>query len=633
MTVTTSGEGSKIRLLSANVANKIAAGEVVERPASVVKELLENAVDAGATRVDIVVTAGGRNLISVSDDGCGMPRDDAIMAAERQATSKISDVDDIEHISTLGFRGEALASIASVSRFTLRTRTRASDIGTEVTISGGKMQDVKECGCPEGTTIEVRDLFFNVPARRKFLRAYQTEQAHIRNTFVLQSIAHPNIAMSLKSDGDYAYRLAAAETLHDRLIDIVGHEEMERMVPLDWEHAGIHVHGFAGIPSWTRADNLGMRVYVNRRPSSAPFVQVAIKEAYPRLEDTRRPVVYLFIDLPPGDVDVNVHPTKREVRFRRIGDVRDAVIGALSAALNRSGAPMPAPHQPYPQPPEPVWPDAPPPQQFTEPRQGESGAFDSPSTFRMPTGSVPGAAPPVRPDPRFQLDVPGSKTFGGASAPVQPPAAQWREQDEGVVVNMPEGAPWTRFRIIGRIAAGYVIMETDGGYTVLDPAAAHERVLYGELLAISGETPDASQRLLIPQTVQLEPLDADRIEKAIPLLKEMGFGIEPFGRDTFKIDAMPGPISETPCEAVLLDTAAALEEAGAKRGKDRWKEEIIAKAASRAAVRTSKPLTREELTSMIVRLAGCSMPYTSPGGRPTMIYTSTRELDRRFGRG
>ena len=246
MTVTTSGEGSKIRLLSANVANKIAAGEVVERPASVVKELLENAVDAGATRVDIVVTAGGRNLISVSDDGSGMPRDDAIMAVERQATSKISDVDDIEHISTLGFRGEALASIASVSRFTLRTRTRANDVGTEVTISGGKMQDVKECGCPEGTTIEVRDLFFNVPARRKFLRAYQTEQAHIRNTFVVQSIAYPNIAMSLKSDGDYAYRLPAAETLHDRLIDIVGHEELERMVPVDLEPRGIHVHGYAG---------------------------------------------------------------------------------------------------------------------------------------------------------------------------------------------------------------------------------------------------------------------------------------------------------------------------------------------------------------------------------------------------
>ncbi len=632
MTVTTSGEGSKIRLLSANVANKIAAGEVVERPASVVKELLENAVDAGATRVDIVVTAGGRNLISVSDDGSGMPRDDAIMAVERQATSKISDVDDIEHISTLGFRGEALASIASVSRFTLRTRTRASDVGTEVTISGGKMQDVKECGCPEGTTIEVRDLFFNVPARRKFLRAYQTEQAHIRNTFVVQSIAYPNIAMSLKSDGDYAYRLPAAETLHDRLIDIVGHEELERMVPVDWEHGGIHVHGYAGIPSWTRADGLGMRVYVNRRPASAPFVQVAIREAYPRLEESRRPVVYLFIDLPPGDVDVNVHPTKREVRFRRIGDVRDAVIGAVSAALNRSGAPMPASPQQSTTPSEAVWPETPQTELLNGREQKEPSAFEGSSTFRMPMGGVPSPAPPVRPEPRLKFDVPGEHTFSGGGIPVNTPSPQWHEPAEGVVINMPEGAPWTRFRIIGRLAAGYIMMETDGGYTVLDPAAAHERVLYEELLAISGESPDASQRLLIPQTVQLKPLDADRIEKVIPLLKEMGFGIDAFGRDTFKIDSMPSPISETPCEAVLLDTAAALEEAGAKRGKSRWKDEIIAKAASRAAVRNSKSLTLEELTSMIVRLAGCSMPYTSPGGRPTMIYTSNRELDRRFGR-
>ena len=268
-------EGSKIRMLSTTVANKIAAGEVVERPAAAVKELLENALDAGATRIDVVVTAGGRKLISVADNGSGMNRDDAIMAPERQATSKIREVDDIEHIATLGFRGEALASIASVSRFTLSTRRHADDFGTEVTIIGGTMMDVKDCGCPPGTCIEARDLFFTVPARRNFLRSFQTEQAYIRTMFIIHAIAYPAVAMSLKCDGDVAYQLAPAESLCDRLLELIGHEEMERLVPVDTTLGLVHVHGYAGIPTWTRADRNGQYVYINNRPATAPAIQFA----------------------------------------------------------------------------------------------------------------------------------------------------------------------------------------------------------------------------------------------------------------------------------------------------------------------------------------------------------------------
>lgn len=615
-------------MLSTHVANKIAAGEVVERPASVVKELLENALDAGATRLDIVITAGGRKLVSVADNGSGMNRDDAIMAPERQATSKIKDVDDIEHIATLGFRGEALASIASVSRFTLSTRRHEDDFGTEVTLAGGKMLDVKDCGCPPGTCIEVRDLFFNVPARRNFLRSFQTEQAYIRNTFLVHAIAHPHVAMSLKCDGEMAYQLAPCETLHDRIMEIAGHEEMDRLVPLDYTLGVVRVFGYAGIPSWTRTDRNGQRIYINRRPATAPVVQHAISEAYPKLEGERKPIIYLFIDLPPEHVDVNVHPTKREVRFRNATEVRDTVIAAISKALNRSAAPLPAvDNAPAPYPEGPSAPNRATPGGFASMPASWGG---SPSTaFRMPAPDIIAAAsPPVRPAPSFQFETPSSETFSGPS-PIPPHS---EPNEEGAIITMPSGAPWTRFRIIGRLSTGYAILETNDGYTVLDPAAAHERVLYEKLTGESGSTPCASQRLLIPQSVDMKPLDFRRIENILPVLHEMGFGIEPFGKETFIVDAMPDVLSTASCEAVLIDTATAFEEAGTKRSQDHWRQELIAKAASRAAVRTTRPLSPQELTSIIVELAGCNMPYTSPSGRPTMIYTSFRELDRRFGK-
>ena len=325
--------GAPIRVLPETVANKIAAGEVVERPASVEKELLENAIDAGARRIDVTVTAGGRKLVAVADDGCGMGREDALLAPERQATSKIRDVSDIENIATLGFRGEALASIASVSRFTLRTRRAADDAGTEIRIDGGVLRDVRDCGAAPGTVIEVRDLFYNVPARRAFLRSFQTELAHVRNVFLVHAIAHPDVAFSLTCDGDPLHRLAPAADLRGRLQDLFGASALDAFVPFDRTAGPIRVHGFAGLPSNTRGDTAGQYVFVNGRPATAPVVQAAIREAYPHLPQGRKPVVFLFLDLPPEEVDVNVHPTKREVRFRSLGAVRDAVLETLLEAL------------------------------------------------------------------------------------------------------------------------------------------------------------------------------------------------------------------------------------------------------------------------------------------------------------
>jgi DNA mismatch repair protein MutL len=266
-----------IRLLPVHVANKIAAGEVVERPASVVKELMENAIDAKATRIDVVVTAGGRKLIEIRDNGCGMTRDDALMSIERQATSKIRDVDDIEHITTLGFRGEALPSIASVSRFILKTRRAESDAGTELVILGGTLQEVRDAGVPPGTTIEVRDLFFNVPARRKFLRTFQTEQAHIRSMFVIHALAHPCIGMTLTADSRAVYRLVPDSTLAERIRDLFGSDFCTDLREVDYTHGALRVYGFVSLPHQTRTDSSEQYVFINGRPATAPVIAYALR--------------------------------------------------------------------------------------------------------------------------------------------------------------------------------------------------------------------------------------------------------------------------------------------------------------------------------------------------------------------
>ena len=585
-------EGSKIKMLTTLVANKIAAGEVVERPASVLKELLENSLDAGATRIDVAAAAGGRKLISVADNGCGMNRDDALMAPERQATSKIRDVDDIERIATFGFRGEALASIASVSRFTLSTRRRGDDCGTQVELAGGKMLDARDCGCPPGTCIEVRDLFFNVPARRNFLRAFATEQAHIRNIFVLHAVANPGVAMSLKLDGDLVYQLAPCENLLDRIRELFGADETERLLPVDCATGGIRVFGYAGIPSLTRADRSGQRVYINRRPATAPTVQAAISVAYPRTDGEKKPVVFLFIDLPPEQVDVNVHPTKREVRFRNNTEVRDAVLAALHRTLGATPATV--------------------------------STVSIVSTPSAPSAPLPVTMPPPI-AVQFNFPAPASAP---APTPAPPPNSQFSIPDSQFIPT----APWGQFRIIGRLAPGFVLLETDDGLVTLDPAAAHERVIYEKLLGEIAGAHAVSQPLLFPQTVEMGPLDFRRVERILPELRELGFGVNQLEKKAFIIDALPDIVSDTPCREILLDIAEAFEKAGERRGRERLHNELIARAASKAAVRMSKTLDETALIAIITDLARCAMPYASPAGRPTTCLTSFNELKRRFGR-
>jgi len=614
----------QIRVLPDNVANKIAAGEVVERPASVLKELLENALDAGSTRVDVEVTAGGRKLVAVSDNGSGMSCDNALLCVERHATSKIRDVDDIEQIDTLGFRGEALAAIASVSRFRLITAREGDTAGSEIVIAGGKMADVRDAGAPAGTRIEVRDLFFNVPARRKFLRSYQTELFHLRAAFILQALAHPGAAMSLKVDGRETYALGASADLGQRVREIFGTDYAERLRPVEYTGDTADVSGLAGVPSFNRSDRSEQYVFVNGRPTSAPLIGYSIREGYHGLlPGGRHPCVFLFIKTDPGLVDVNVHPTKKEVRFRRPGDVRDAVIAAIREALGAS------PRDDEPSAPRPAdvagrgpetqlqIVDLPRARAFQYPRKplesfAAQGGDTTPGPFEGPTAPPP--FPETAADERPASSIPNLSSEALAEEDLSPPS------------------PWSWCRVLGQIGGLYVVLETEDGYVLMDPHAGHERVLFEKLLGDVERNAVPSQSLLLPQTVELPPRDAQRVRKNLEMFRKMGFGISEFGGDTFVVDALPSYLSGAAAATVLGEVASEFEKSGARAKETRWLEESIARAACRSAVKARDRLTLEEIEHLVVELAQTDMPYTCPHGRPTLIFTSFKELDKRFAR-
>ena len=621
-----------IKLLPLHVANKIAAGEVVERPASVVKELVENAIDAGATRIDIDITAGGRKLIGVRDDGCGMGRDDALLCLERQATSKISDVEDIERIDTLGFRGEAIPSIASVSRMLIKTRRPQDEAGTQLTVTGGALQEVRDIGTPPGTDIEVRDLFFNVPVRRKFLRAYQTEQAHIRSVLTLHALAHPEVGFTLSADGRELYNLPPGATLKERAVELFGRDFIADLRGIDYRSGPIHVYGYASLPTQTRNDRSEQYVFVNRRPATAPVIAYALREAYPPMDAKDKPILLMFIDLPPECVDVNVHPTKREVRFTQPADVREAIILAVSRAIGVArrdpSAAQPPPSSGFRQT------VAPAPQ--TRPL-GEDNPFagELPTPQRPmelpepPSKPAPVVETPLQPEP---FDYPRPDPLAAVPAPVAPP-----EGDGIPLFASPapcEGAPWKWSRVIGQVADRYVLAETDSGYVTLDPVAARERILYEKLMAGLRKGRVLSQQLLFPESVRLAPADSVRLRKHLDALRAMGFEIEDFGDDHFKVEALPAVADEAgiPCRELLANIAQDFEQGGARRGSEKWREEIIARSICHTSSRRAMKLRDEDAQKLIDALAAADMPYTSPRGKPTMIFTSYRELDRKFGR-
>jgi DNA mismatch repair protein MutL len=671
---------NRVRLLPDHVANQIAAGEVVERPASVVKELVENALDAGARNITLEVQAGGRALIRVTDDGCGMSRDDALMSLERHATSKIERAEDLLAISTMGFRGEAIPSIASVSRFTLTTREAADHSGeaTQIIVNGGRLLDVKAAGAPAGTSVEVRQLFFNLPARRKFLRAPETEFAHIQHYFTLAALAHPEVGFVLIRDGKQLRHLPAVtdpepmRALGERLRALHGgglnllpldhRARLEERLAGDEDQPGsadppvsFRLWGYLGAPGVSRGTRDDQNVFVNRRPVENRGINFALSEGYhTALMKGRYPVCCLFLEIDPAAVDVNIHPAKREVKFRDERAVRAEVTRAVRQALlafhTRSRAagtdaavgtnqttavddavdaveiqvpptqsalfPLPKPTAP----PTPLFPGA----GSAAPSRNLESNKDPLSTDTPPHPPQSAAGGPTRTTP---LQTAGPETVTPASAPSHPQSSASPSATDG-----PAPLLSVPLRLLGVIGKLYVILESDRGLVLLDQHAAHERVLFEQMLERLERSDAPSQRLLLPETVELSVRDAQFIRENLPTLVRLGIGLSEFGERTFLLDALPPMVKSREPRQFVISLIDELKSAGGGVNALRLGEDVVAKTVCRHAVKANDSLSDPELEKLIEDLRHCAMPYTCPHGRPTLIEMNFRELERKFGR-
>jgi len=591
---------SRIRLLPEILASQVAAGEVIERPASVIKELVENSIDAGARKIEVSVRRGGISLMRVVDDGCGMDRDDALLSLERHATSKIRTSADLAAIATLGFRGEALPSIASVSRFRLTTREPDAVAGTEIIVSGGKIETVRDGGEAPGTQIEVRSIFYNLPARRKFLRSENTESRNIEHQLHLQATGHPEIAFVFVRDERVILQLPVAASLLDRIRDLHGKDLVDRLLPIEEPKnnpARIRIRGLigqAGVSRQTRAQQL---VFVNGRAIESPVLTAALREGYhTALMKGQFPVTFLFLDLDPAAVDVNVHPAKREVRFRDPNSVRETVVDAIRRTLESGRRDWQQQFQ------RPIASAVPIPQEHFPAGAVEQRQFTEPAITHV----IPSRA-----------DGEGSHKLPGAS-----PAEE--------AINVVRSSQ--QFQIIGVLNKLYVLMENQDGLVLVDQHAAHERILFEELRRRMEEQGVPSQRLLLAQTFELAPRDAEWVERNAATLQKMGIGIEPFGQNAFKIDSLPTFLDVSDPVTFMRKVIDGLKSASNGSSALRLGEDMIAKTVCRHAVKANDPLRYLEVEKLITDLLQCDLPYCCPHGRPTMIQISHSELEKKFGR-
>jgi DNA mismatch repair protein MutL len=604
----------KIKVMPDTLASQVAAGEVVERPASVVKELLENSIDAGAGRVDILVRRGGTALIRVVDDGMGMGREDAAMSLERHATSKLRTSGDLAAIRTMGFRGEALPSIASVSRFVLRTREHGAVSGTEVVVDGGRLVGVADAGEAPGTQIEVRSLFYNVPARRKFLKSEATEFSHIEQVVRVHALAHPEMAFSLTHDERLVFQLPGGSELRERIAGLAGLEVAERLREVvETECGGLTVRGFLGEPGMMRSNRALLHTFLNRRPVESPVFVHALRGAYAEaLPRGAWPVAFLFIGIDPAEVDVNVHPAKREVRFRDGGGVQAALMEVCGEVLRRRVVVA------VPEVPEvgvqPVarWRVAPE-QPVLIPAAEQHALRRDWSAMEVRVERAP---------VEREMEV-GREMERGEEASVV-------ETVEVPVAREPVAVP---FRMLDRLGEGYWLMESEEGLVVLDCRAARERILYEAARARRRDEPVETQVLLAPITMVLSPREFDSLQPHLGTLRRMGVGVSEFGANTLMIDSLP-PFFRADGEAAALVSSlmAELRVAGERAPQRRLDDDVVAAAVARHAARVPVPADAEAARELAAELLGCEMPYCCPEGHPTMIQISFQELGRKFGK-
>ena len=677
----------RIHVLSENVANQIAAGEVVERPASVVKEMLENSLDAGATRIKISVEAGGKKLIQIIDNGCGMVRDDAMLAFERHATSKIKNAVDLLSVATLGFRGEALPSIASVSRLRLETRAAEEATGTVVEINGGKIARVEEAGLPEGTSITVRDLFFNVPARKKFLKAESTELSHIASLVTHYALAHPEkhfelhsaanamlVAPPVAGYSERVYQVFGKETL-DQLIPVAARQALERVglpQPPPWrrkeqeeedgEEAApqdpgeMRVHGFVSKPEIQKLNRNSIFVFVNGRLIRDRLVQHAITEAYRNIiPPTVYPVVLLFLELPAAEVDVNVHPSKTEVRFRQQSAMHDFVRDSVRAALMKA-RPVP---------------------QFMTEIRAHATASQALTPGAQPWEPSPGAGNGFEPAPGFAHEPAAGAGFA-LQSPSQPPISARLQFEGGIAVEANAAIPVARglenaplvpgfetstgmrgieaipdhgcapaldvseeeptlsslgtLKPLGQIRNSFILAVNEDGLWIVDQHVAHERVLFERVLKQRAVQKVESQRLLMPIVLELSPAQQAVFSEISDELAHNGFEAEPFGARSVAVKVAPAGIEAAAVERMLHELLDQFSREEQSLNLEKIRTRIAASIACHAAIKVNMPLEQNKMEWLLAELAKTDHPMSCPHGRPVVLRYSVKDIQKAFKR-
>lgn len=634
---------NKIKVLPDNLANQIAAGEVVERPASVIKELVENSLDAGGTRVSIDIELGGRRLMQVADDGEGMSRDDAILAFERHATSKISTLDDLARIGTLGFRGEALASIASVAKVELITKIESDAVATKVVVEGGRLIDVKDAARDCGTTITVRDLFFNTPARRKFMRSEATENYHLTSIVTHYALAHPEIAFALTNNGREVIRVSPAQNLRERAFQLFGGGLLESLLPVDGGREYVaNVSGFVSAPRERRTTRDSQYFFVNNRFVRDKTIARGLLEGYRSvLPHGVYPVAFLFIDMPLEEIDVNVHPAKTEVRFRRGEAVKDVIAEAVRATLTKAGVTGDAQTKTLET--EPLrevelLPEASIEQhkidlrvaaESSEPHAGSraqvaaSAGFDSPSSRLLDE-----AATALRSEDRV-IKQSSPASIAPNSYVEMPPVNSAARFAKGVEL---DAISPSKIQPLGQMHESFIIAVDDEGLLLIDQHVAHERILFDKYRRSETDRSVESQNLLLPETIDLTPAQSEAFALIENELEQLGFGVMKLSGRTVAIKSIPTDLPAADVRnlfAEILDTIDA-EKKGAP--KTTLLDDIAASLACKAAIKINMKLTPEKMRWLIDRLLVTSSPTTCPHGRPVILRLSMKDIERGFHR-
>jgi DNA mismatch repair protein MutL len=565
----------KIRILDSRTINMIAAGEVVDRPSSVVKELVENAIDAGASQITVETKGEGREMIRVSDDGVGMTEEDARLAFERHATSKIETADDLDSINTMGFRGEALAAIASVSEVEMVTRAEGEELATRVVVRAGKIEQVAKASRPVGTTVGVTNLFYNAPARAKFLKSKPTEIRHITKMFATLAISHYRIGMRLVRDRKVVLGLPAVESIEERVGSILGKSFGENSIALNFSDEHVQLCGFLSRPEEARTSSGAISIFVNRRPVENKVIFRALCDAYGNtLMRNRYPTGVILINVDPAEADFNVHPTKREVKFRREREVRDFVAKAVASALTSRKM--------------------------------------IPPLIAAPPARAAHAAPPIG----------QTSLFGQSKILAMEPRAAYIPRKTRQAESIAQVVP------IVQIRDSYILAASEEEFYLIDQHAAHERVLYEEVKRHLDGADPVMQELLFPETIEVTPEEEEVIDEHFDKIKGIGFALRKFGKRTYVLEAVPPLFKESSRRRVLADI---IDEVIENRSQSADIHHLLAAAfACKGAVKAGDKMSDDEIRSLVERLFASRMPLACPHGRPTMIRLSWDEIERRF---